>query len=207
MDTLHSSSESSEAMISRSGCCVPARAVAAVCAPALADAAGKVAAVCVPYWSAGLFTLPSVFILVCGTIHMTTQELSSSGARRCQEQSVVKQRGMMHSSEAMISQSGCLCSSPRSRCCLCSSPRRRCRRSRCRLCSSPRRRCRCCRGQRCLPRLCRGSAHGETDLITGELDRRSWQRECVCSTVLIQTTIRILAPFEYAQKSKIVFPV
>jgi len=44
----HSSSESSEAMISRSGCCVPARAVAAVCAPALADAAGAVAAVCVP---------------------------------------------------------------------------------------------------------------------------------------------------------------
>ena len=31
------------------------------------------------------------------TIHMTTQELSSSGARRRQEQSVVKQRGMMHS--------------------------------------------------------------------------------------------------------------
>jgi len=46
------------------------------------------------------------------------------------------------SSKAMIAQSGCLCSSPRSRCCLCSSPRRSCRRSRCRLCSSPRRRCR-----------------------------------------------------------------
>ena len=89
------------------------------------------------------------------------------------------------SSEAMIAQSGCLCSSPRSRCCLCSSPRRRCRRSRCRLCSSPRRRCsRCSRGQRGLPRLCRGSAHGETDLTTGELDRRSWQRVCMCSTVL-----------------------
>jgi len=89
------------------------------------------------------------------------------------------------SSEAMIAQSSCLCSSPRSRCCLCSSPRRRCQRSRCCLCSSPRRRCsRCRRGQRGLPRLCRGSAHGETDLTTGELDRRSWQRVCVCSTVL-----------------------
>ena len=82
------------------------------------------------------------------------------------------------SSEAMIAQSGCLCSSPRSRCCLCSSPRRRCRRSRCRLCS------RCRRGQRGLPRLCRGSAHGETDLTTGELDRRGWQRVYVCSNVL-----------------------
>jgi len=30
------------------------------------------------------------------TIHMTTQELSSSGARQRQEQSVVKQRGIMH---------------------------------------------------------------------------------------------------------------
>jgi len=111
--------------------------------------------------------------------------------------------------EAMIAQSGCLCSSPHSRCCLCSSPRRRCRRSHCHLCSSPRRRCsRCRRGQRGLPRLCRGSAHGETDLTTGELDRQSCQRKCVCSTVLMQTTIQILAPlsvapFEYSQKAKL----
>jgi len=108
------------------------------------------------------------------------------------------------SSKAMIAQSGCLCSSSRSRCCLCSSPRRRCRHSRCCLCFSPRRHCsRCRRGQRCLPRLCRGSAHGETDLTTGELDRRSWQRQCVCSAVLMQTTFRILARLGYSQKAKL----
>ena len=80
-----------------------------------------------------------VVVLVPGTMSSSIMSSPSFAANT----SWTPSHSSPESSEAMIAQSGCLCSSPRSRCCLCFSPRRRCRRSRCRLCSSPRRRCVC----------------------------------------------------------------
>ena len=89
-----------------------------------------------------------VVVLVPGTMSSSIMSSPSFAANT----SWTPSHSSPESSEAMIAQSGCLCSSLHSLCCLCSGPRRRCRRSRCCLCSSPRRRCR--RGQRGLPRRC-----------------------------------------------------